>query len=210
MLKRFAANTLFVFRHQINWLPASNIHIYQSLRFKKNRLEIDEADQRSKTSRPKTVPQPKITLLGPENDISVVTLDVASKMCDRRGMKLVKIIDIDTKTQRPVYKMLTTNQFLKEDNQNHQKKNDKKLSKLRGEKTMMINCRIGKHDLESKLNNIHKWLIKMNEVRVTVTGDRANEITDQIIEMTKEYSKVVQKREKGDSIKFQLLPQTKT
>lgn len=210
MLKIYATHTSCVFRHQIKWQPAFNIHICEHLGFKKNRIEFDDSEQTTKKSRPRTIPQPKVTLLGPENNVSVVTIEEASKICDRRGLKLVKIIDIDTKTQRPVYQMLTTNQFLKADNKSHQNNNNNNLNKLKGEKIMIINCRIGQHDLESKINNIHKWLSKMNEVRVTITGDTANEVTNQIIEMTKEYSRVVQKREKGNSIKFQLLPQTKT
>lgn len=204
MLKKLAASTLYAFRQ-----PASNICLCQSLKFKKIKLEIDNDMPTKNKYRPKTVPQPKITLLGPDKDISVVTMDVASKMCERRGLKLVKIIDIDTKTQRPVYKMMTSNQFLKED-KIHQIKDEKKLNKLKGEKTALISCRIGQGDLDSKINNFRKWLIKMHEVRITVTGDTANEIADEIIKMTQDCSRVVQRREKGDFVKFQLLPPKKT
>jgi len=172
-------------------------------------LEID-SEGALKKIRPKTVPLPKITLLGPEKDVSVVTMDVASKMCERRGLKLVKIIDIDTKTQRPVYQMMTPNQFLKEDQKSHQKKDEKNHNQLKREKTILINSRIGQSDLESKVNNICKWLSKMYEVRVTITGDTANEVADEVIKMTQECSRVVQRREKGDSVKFQLLPPKKS
>ncbi|XP_015365487.1 PREDICTED: translation initiation factor IF-3, mitochondrial-like [Diuraphis noxia] len=209
MLKRFATSSLYAIRLPINWQPTSNVCLCRSLEFKKNRLEIDNEGALKKT-RPKTVPLPKITLLGPEKDISVVTMDVASKMCERRGLKLVKIIDIDTKTQRPVYQMMTPNQFLKEDQKSHQKKDEKNHNQLKGEKTVLINCRIGQSDLESKVNNIRKWLSKMYEVRVTVTGDTANEVADEVIKMTQECSRVVQRREKGDSVKFQLLPPKKS
>lgn len=204
MLKRLTASTLYAFRQ-----PASNVCLCQSLNFKKNKLEIDNDIPTKNKYRPKTVPQLKITLLGPDKDISVVTMDVASKMSERRGLKLVKIIDIDTKTQRPVYKMMTSNQFLKED-KIHQNKDEKNLNKLKGEKTALINCRIGRGDLESKVNNFKKWLTKLHEVRITVTGDTANEIADEIIKMTQDCSRVVQRREKDDSVKFQLLPPKKT
>ncbi|XP_025203748.1 translation initiation factor IF-3, mitochondrial [Melanaphis sacchari] len=204
MLKRFTASALYAIRLPINWQPSSNVCLCQTLEFKKNKLEIDN-EVALKKIRPKTVPQPKITLLGLENDVSVVTMDVASKMCERRGLKLVKIIDIDTKTQRPVYQMMTANQFLKEDH-----KNEKSHNQLKKEKTVLINCRIGQGDLESKANNIHKWLSKMHEVRITITGDTANEIADKVIKMTQDYSRVVQRREKGDTVKFQLLPLKKS
>lgn len=209
MFKRFAASTLYAIRLPINWQPASNVCLCRKLEFKKNRLEINDQDTPKKI-RPKTAPLPKITLLGLEKDVSVVTLDVASKMCQRRGLKLVKIIDIDTKTQRPVYQMMTANQFLKEDQKSHWNKDEKNYNQLKGEKTALINCRIGQSDLESKVNNIRKWLSKMHEVRVTITGDTANEIADEVIKMTQESSRVVQRREKGNAVKFQLLPPKKS
>jgi len=209
MLKRFAASTLYAIRLPINWQPASNVCLCRSLEFKKNRSEIDDEGALKKI-RPKTVPLPKITLLGLERDVSVVTMDVASKMCERRGLKLVKIIDIDTKTQRPVYQMMTANQFLKDDPKSHQSKDEKNHNQLKGEKTVLLNCRIGQSDLESKVNNIRKWLSKMHEVRVSVTGDTANEVADKVIQMTQECSRVVQRREKGNTVKFQLLPPTKS
>jgi len=174
--------------------------------------EIDDTGPAVKKPRPKTVPQPKITLLGPDKELSVVTMDVAAKMSERRGLKLVKIIDIDTKTQRPVYQMMTAAQFLEEEGKSKSNKDGEKVhsKKSKSEKTALIHCRIGEADLESKIKNFHKWLNKMHEVRVTVSGDTANEIADKIIEMTQECSKVVQRREKGDSVKFQLLPQKKT
>lgn len=209
MLKRFAATTLYAIRLPINWQPASNVCLCRTLEFKKNRLEIDNEGALKKI-RPKTVPQPKITLLGLEKDVSVVTIDVASKMCERRGLKLVKIVDIDTKTQRPVYQMMTANQFLKDDQKSHQDKDEKNRNQLKGDKTALINCRIGQSDLESKVNNIRKWLSKMHEVRVTITGDTANEVADEVIKMTQESSRVVQRREKGNTVKFQLLPPKKS
>lgn len=206
MIKNITSIVLFAFRPQINCQRVANICFCRSLAFKKNKIEINHDDTLTKKIRPKTVPVPKITLLGPERDISVVTMDVATKMCERRGLKLVKIIDIDTKTHRPVYQMMTANQFLKEDNKNHQDKDEKNSKKSKKEKTALINCRIGQADLESKVHNFCKWLNKTHEVRVTITGDTANEIADEIIKKTQEYSRVVQRREKGDTVKFQLLP----
>lgn len=209
MLRRFTASAICAIRLPINWQAASYVCLSRTLELKKNRLEIDDEGALKKI-RPKTVPQPKITLLGLDKDVSVITMDVASKMCERRGLKLVKIIDIDAKTQRPVYQMMTANQFLKEDHKNHQNKDEKNHNQPKKEKTVLINCRIGQSDLESKVNNIHKWLSKMHEVRITITGDTANEIADEVIKMTQDFSRVVQRREKGEAVKFQLLPPKKS
>lgn len=208
MLKILADRGLHAFRRPINWQPVSNVCFCQNLKFKKNKLEVEDGSLAKKV-KPKTVRQPKITLLGPDKDVSVVTMEEASKLCIRRGLKLIKIIDVDTKTQRPVYKMMTPNQFLNEDHKSNENKDTKNINKLKSEKTALINCRIGRNDLESKVNNFRKWLSKMHEVRVTVSGDTANEIADEIIKMTQECSRVVQRREKGDTVKFQLLPPKK-
>lgn len=64
------------------------------------------------TEPPKTLPlsknpkhktSPKITLVTGEK-IEVTTLDQAKKLAERRQMKLVSIVDFDTKTSRAVYK----------------------------------------------------------------------------------------------------------
>lgn len=54
------------------------------------------------TKKPKTAP--KITLVGPDHSVSIMNLDEAQKISKRRDLKLVKVVDLDLKTQRPVYK----------------------------------------------------------------------------------------------------------
>lgn len=49
---------------------------------------------------------PKITLISSDESISVTTLDEAKKISLRRDLKLVKITDLDTKTQRPIYRLV--------------------------------------------------------------------------------------------------------
>jgi hypothetical protein len=53
--------------------------------------------------RKKTKPIPKITLIDQEK-MSVLTLEQARKIADKRNLKLISIIDFDTKSSRPVYK----------------------------------------------------------------------------------------------------------
>lgn len=47
---------------------------------------------------------PKITLISNDESVSIVSLDEANRLSKRRDLKLVKIIDLDIKTQRAVYK----------------------------------------------------------------------------------------------------------
>lgn len=48
--------------------------------------------------------KPKITLLTPDSSTMIVTLEEAQKMSKRRDLKLTKVTNIDTKTQRPTYR----------------------------------------------------------------------------------------------------------
>lgn len=62
---------------------------------------------------PKTVPlsknpkhktSPRVTLMHSDNKMEITTLDQAKKIAERRQLKLVNIVDFDTKTSRPIYK----------------------------------------------------------------------------------------------------------
>ena len=53
---------------------------------------------------PKFKTSPKVTLILPENKLEVTTLDQAKKIAERRQLKLVSIVDFDTKTSRAIYK----------------------------------------------------------------------------------------------------------
>lgn len=53
---------------------------------------------------PKLKISPKVTMINPDDKIEVVTLEQAKKIANRRDLKLVSILDMDTKTNRPVYK----------------------------------------------------------------------------------------------------------
>lgn len=46
----------------------------------------------------------KVTLISQNEDVTIVSLAEAQKLSKRRELKLVKIIDVDAKTSRPVYK----------------------------------------------------------------------------------------------------------
>lgn len=46
----------------------------------------------------------KITLNGTDGSISITSLEEAQKIAKRRGLKLVKEMELDGKSQRPVYR----------------------------------------------------------------------------------------------------------
>lgn len=124
----------------------------------------------------RTVPVPKITLIFSDESIQVVTMEEAKKISDRRNLKLVKIVDLDTKTQRPVFKLMTGHEYLAADLVQREKRKAEKKSDggLKGEKLLLLNSRISEHDLESRIKKISQWLTKRYEVRIVISGDSTN------------------------------------
>jgi translation initiation factor IF-3 len=117
---------------------------------------------------------PVVTLIGTDSSLAVMSLTEAEKIAKRRDLKLVRVIDIDTKTQRPVYRLMTGSQYYNEDKKQRLEKNAKKESGLKGEKLLTLSHRITPHDLSSRVNNIRKWLSKTYEVRIVINGDSEN------------------------------------
>lgn len=117
---------------------------------------------------------PKITLISGDQ-LTITTLEEAQKLSKRRDLKLVKIVDLDTKTQRPVYKLMTGSEYHVEDlKQREQKKKDKLKGGIKGEKLLIINHNISEHDLQTDIRKIVKWITKSYEVRVVINGDNTN------------------------------------
>ncbi|XP_065367637.1 translation initiation factor IF-3 [Calliphora vicina] len=161
----------------------------------------------------------KITLIQNQN-ITVTALEDAKNLAKRRSMHLVKVQDMDTKTQRPVYKLLTAAEMLQSE-LNDSKKSDKtnaaadKSTTKKSEKSLNIGSRIADHDLSSRLKNISKWLTKQHEVRILIQGnsqqDMANcekiyKTIEDVIKTPEVIGKIVQKRTKGNIVKFTILP----
>lgn len=119
---------------------------------------------------------PRITLLGQDDNMSITTLEEAEKISKRRELKLVKIVDLDTKTQRPVYKLMTGSQYLAEDLKQREKLKEEKNTKsaIKGDKVLIISSNISEHDLTTQSNKILKWIAKQYEVRIVINGQAAN------------------------------------
>lgn len=122
--------------------------------------------------KPKRPIVPRITLLSGNDDITVTTLEEAQKLSKRRDLKLVKIVDLDTKTQRPVYKLMTPTEYHAEDVKS--KKEKQKNTAFKGEKVVMLTSAIQEHDLQTHIKKISKWLSKEYEVRVIISSTGGN------------------------------------
>lgn len=116
---------------------------------------------------------PRITLLN-GSEITITTLEEAQKLSKRRDLKLVKIVDLDTKTQRPIYRLMTGVEYHAEELKQRERKKQEKSNALKGEKLLMITYKIANHDLETNIKKISKWVEKSFEVRVIISGDSGN------------------------------------
>lgn len=115
---------------------------------------------------------PKITLLSGDDTLTITTMAEAERLSKRRDMKLVKIVDIDAKSKRPVYKLMTGAEYHEEDlKQREQRKKDRQNSStVKGEKVLWLTSRIAEHDLQTQLKKCSKWTSKMYEVKVVING----------------------------------------
>lgn len=122
----------------------------------------------------KTVPIPKITLIS-DSLVSVTTMEEAQKLSKRRDMKLVKIVDLDSKTQRPVYKLMTGNEYHQEElKQREMRKKQKSNNFIKGEKLVFLKDNINEHDLDTYCKKILKWLAKSYQVNILINGSQSS------------------------------------
>lgn len=128
-------------------------------------------DEKPKENKVKKPPVPKVTLLGPDNTIvTVATLEEIQKISTKKDLRLVKIVDLDAKSHRPIYKMMTEAQYMEEDFQiKKQKKEKKSKHVIKGEKLVLISERISDNDLEQRIKKMIKWLSTKHEVRVIIS-----------------------------------------
>ncbi|XP_012062006.1 PREDICTED: translation initiation factor IF-3, chloroplastic-like [Atta cephalotes] len=123
----------------------------------------------NKKPRPKTEPIPKITLLSLDNSTTVTVLEVAQRLAKRRNLTLIKVSELEDKTQRPLYKLMNNANIFEEI------KEDKDVQKLRkGTKLFYITAKITEHDLWTKTKNMMKLLNMGHKVKVAITLDAAD------------------------------------
>lgn len=186
-----------------------NSYCLQSYFSSKLETPVKTPDESAKKK--KTTPIPKITLVFSDESIQVLTFEEAQKLSKRRDLKLVKILDLDTKTQRPIYKLMTGAEYHVEDLKQREAKKEKRNETIRGEKLLLLNAKISEHDIESRIKNIVKWITKKYEIRVVINGDASNmepseKLYNIIEDRIKTDGRLLQKRVKGNELKFQILP----
>ncbi|CAB3367153.1 Hypothetical predicted protein [Cloeon dipterum] len=153
-------------------------------------------------ARPKTVPKPLVTLLGPEKgSMTVMLLEEAEKIAKRRSLQLEWVSNPDAKSNRATYRLLTASSgagklAAKVTKQDHK------------EKQLLLSSKIGTHDLESKIKQMVKWIKKRTDVRVTISGaeSEAQEVFSTIEKgLISSEARFLQKRFKGGNLKFTVM-----
>ncbi|CAH2092013.1 unnamed protein product [Euphydryas editha] len=154
----------------------------------------------------------RITLIGPDNSVSITDFKNAQNLSTRRELKLVKIQDADSKTRRPIYKLMTNAQYHEEElARRKEKQAASDNNTIKGQKLITLSSRIADHDVMTGVKKMGKLLEKQYEVKVVISGDE-NEQTKMeriytIIEKNlKSSGRIVQKRIKGNNLRFQLVP----
>lgn len=80
---------------------------------------------------------------------------------------------------------------------------------------LTLNSKISEHDLNSKIAKTIKWIEKLHEVRVTISGDEGDkQRNERIISVVEESMKpvegrILQKRVKDGLVKFTIMPTLK-
>lgn len=168
-------------------------------------LEGEQLKESSKKKKPVY-----ISLIGTDDNVSYITLEEATKLSNRRGLKLMKITDFDVKKKCAVYKLLTSAQYL-QDEIKHKKSTKDQPTGFKSEKIITFSNKISNHDLDFKVKQIIKWIEKYHQVRATVSGLEPNDqqtekVYSQIETLIGKQARILQKRSSGVDIKFQIVP----
>lgn len=96
-----------------------------------------------------------------------------------------------------------------------EKKEARKEQHIKPEKLLTLSNKISEHDLNSKIVKCVKWIEKLHEVRVVISGNESDlEKTEKIAAVIEEQMKpcegrILQKRTKEGVIKFAIMPTIK-
>ncbi|CAG0880400.1 unnamed protein product [Cyprideis torosa] len=195
-----------VARHK-RFVPMSNVRFFS--RREDSETALRELGEKPKRLRTQTQ-FPMITLNHSDGQVEVLSLDHAAKLAKARNMSLLKVENEDSKTGRATYKLFTERDMLFGGKQSNEPGKKKDEGKNQDFKTLpVIRSNISDNDLNSRVNQLMKWLKKGLLVRVVieVRGDqaKANQIVETISKSVEEVNAEVTKKtlhQKGNLIRF--------
>src|SRR5690349_24359412 len=114
------------------------------------------------------------------------------------------------------FRLMTGSEYHAEEiKKREEKKEARKEQHIKSEKLLTLNSKITQHDLESKIAKCTKWIEKLHEVRVVVSGSESDvQKTENIVstieqEMAKISGRILQKRIKNGEARFSIMPTIK-
>lgn len=128
-----------------------------------------DADNEEKPRR-KTMRIPKITLVHPDNSITVTLLEEAEKLAKRRKLELVQVFNNCSKNERDVYKLKTHIGETQSQEDVATKEHDSVKRRKKSTKLFILKHKIDENDLVIKMNNINKSLKKGYKVKILHTN----------------------------------------
>ncbi|XP_033216715.1 translation initiation factor IF-3, mitochondrial [Belonocnema kinseyi] len=198
----------------IKTVNLENIVLVQNIRV----FSKDEGEYKPKhrfgtpeVARKKTVPVQKVLLLSSEGKvIEELIIEEAQQLAKRRNLNLVQVVDLGFKTTLPTYQLMSKMQLAKEGMKAKHQKNLEKSTTVKDTKLLIISSKIGKHDLETKINKIGKLLKKNYKVQVYIATDGNKLAAESVIKTiengTAGDGKMKSKVPKGSGIKIYLEP----
>lgn len=125
-----------------------------------------EAEQKKKKKTPRV---PRITLIHPDESVTIVLLEEAEKLAKRRNLQLAKMPYIDTKADRDVYKLYSNADAVSENVEKHSEEASKNDKQVKSTKLFPIQSRISDHDLDVKITNVNKLLTKRHRIKLLIS-----------------------------------------
>lgn len=144
----------------------------------------------------------KITLLDSDDKVlGVMDKFSAREKADGEALKLV-LIKPDAHPY-PIYKLMTGKELHKE----QLKRQQVKKEHIKKDKTLQLSSKINKHDMETQIKKITKWLEKGHHVEVHVRSDEENEsllknVLSEIQQLLDGTGKITGETYRGKSLRF--------
>ena len=153
---------------EIGQNACNNLAQRQAISFSANsktNLQTEEEQKKKK----KTPRIPRITLIHPDESVTIVLLEEAQKLAKRRNLNLAKMPYIDTKSDRDVYKLYSNADAVNENVEKHSEETSKNDKQVKSTKLFPIQSRISDHDLDVKITNVNKLLTKRHRIKLLIS-----------------------------------------
>lgn len=130
-----------------------------------DRMDLCEEDEKKRKKTPRIS---KITLINPDESVTITGLEAAEKIAKRRNLKLIKMPHIGTRSDRDIYKLYNEADFVNEEQDTFSEKASESKT-MRSTKLFPIRSKINDHDLEIKISNINRLLEKNYRIKLLVS-----------------------------------------